>query len=100
MRHSNGVEETVADPAQGEVVLKSLYASVDPYMRGRMNDRKSYVEPYEVGEVIAGGVIAEVVMTNSTQFEVGDIVIGNLGWATHQIAHEDSLRKIDPSKDH
>jgi NADPH-dependent curcumin reductase CurA len=91
-------ENEVREPDNGEVVLKSLYISVDPYMRGRMNDRKSYVEPYGLNEVITGGVIAEVHQSNSTELQVGDIVIGNLGWETYQIAHEDTLRKIDPTK--
>ncbi len=91
-------EEDLRAPDTGEVVLKSLYISVDPYMRGRMNDQKSYVEPYGLDEVISGGVIAQVHQSNSTELEEGDFVIGNLGWATYQIAHEDALRKIDPSQ--
>lgn len=88
----------VSDPSEGEVLLKSIYISVDPYMRGRMNDQKSYVEPYTVGEIISGGVIAEVVKSNSSEYVLGDLVIGNLGWQTYQIAHEDHLRKIDPKQ--
>ncbi|MGP4079585.1 NADP-dependent oxidoreductase [Pseudalkalibacillus sp. R45] len=88
-------ESQLNEPESGEVLLKALYISVDPYMRGRMNDQKSYVEPYAIGEVITGGVIAEIVNSNSTEFQVGDLVIGNLGWATYQTASEESLRKID-----
>ncbi|MCF6137361.1 NADP-dependent oxidoreductase [Pseudalkalibacillus berkeleyi] len=88
----------VSEPSEGEVLLKSIYISVDPYMRGRMNDQKSYVEPYRVGEVISGGVIAEVVKSNSAEYVPGDLVIGNLGWQTYQIANEDHLRKIDPKQ--
>ncbi|MGM7701436.1 NADP-dependent oxidoreductase [Pseudalkalibacillus sp. Hm43] len=91
-------EEDLRAPDTGEVVLKALYISVDPYMRGRMNDQKSYVEPYGLDEVISGGVIAQVHQSNSTELEEGDFVIGNLGWATYQLAHEDALRKIDPSQ--
>ncbi|WP_261134076.1 NADP-dependent oxidoreductase [Bacillus sp. Marseille-Q3570] len=91
-------ESQLNEPESGEVLLKALYISVDPYMRGRMNDQKSYVEPYAVGEVITGGVIAEVVTSNSTEFQIGDLVIGNLGWATYQTASEESLRKIDPQQ--
>ncbi|WP_221564861.1 NADP-dependent oxidoreductase [Alkalihalobacillus sp. TS-13] len=91
-------ESQLNEPESGEVLLKALYISVDPYMRGRMNDQKSYVEPYAVGEVISGGVIAEVVTSNSTEYQVGDLVIGNLGWATYQTASEESLRKIDPQQ--
>ncbi len=89
-------ESQVDEPGSGEVLLKSLYISVDPYMRGRMNDQKSYVEPYKLGQVINGGGIAEVTSSKSEEFEVGDLVIGNLGWETFQIASEDALRKIDP----
>jgi NADPH-dependent curcumin reductase CurA len=91
-------ETELRNPDSGEVLVKALYISVDPYMRGRMNDQKSYVEPYHLNEVISGGVIGEVVTSNSTELVEGDLVIGNFGWATYQIVHEDALRTIDPSQ--
>ncbi|TCP26598.1 hypothetical protein EV207_11929 [Scopulibacillus darangshiensis] len=82
-------------PVLNEVLLKTLYVSVDPYMRGRMSDRKSYVPPFQLDEVIKGGVISEVIASQTPEFSEGDLVIGNLGWRTYQTAHEDELRKID-----
>lgn len=78
-----------------EVYLKSLYYSVDPYMRGRMNDAKSYTQPFQIGKPIEGGVVAEVLETTSDKFEIGDIVLGGLPWRKHTIASENSLQKLD-----
>ena len=79
----------------GEVLLKGLYYSVDPYMRGRMNDAKSYVPPFKIDQPIAGGVIAEVSESKSEKFITGDIVVGNLPWRQQFIAPEKGLKKID-----
>lgn len=86
----------VAEPVEDQVQVKALYISVDPYMRGRMSERKSYVAPYEVGEPISGGVVAEVTSTKSDQFQIGDIVLGNLPWQTEQIVKARYLQKLDP----
>ena len=64
----------------GEVLLKTLYLSLDPYMRGRMSDRKSYAAPLEIGEVITGGVVAEVVASENTADPVGTLVTHHSGW--------------------
>ncbi|HYO98654.1 MAG TPA: NADP-dependent oxidoreductase [Pyrinomonadaceae bacterium] len=90
-------------PADGEVLIRTLYLSVDPYMRGRMNEGKSYVAPFEVGAVIAGGVVGEVVESRSGAFQTGDIVAGMLGWQLYSVARGDgasaeSLRKVDPAR--
>ena len=83
-------------PKEGELLLKSLYISVDPYMRGRMSDAKSYVEPYQVGEPISGSVIAEVSESRHPDFAVGDVVVSRpLAWQEFQIAPAKSVRKID-----
>ncbi|GMA51034.1 putative NADP-dependent oxidoreductase YfmJ [Alicyclobacillus contaminans] len=81
----------------GQVLVSSRFISVDPYMRGRMSERKSYVPPYALNEPIAGGVVAEVVETKSPNFAVGDIVLCGYGWQTHAVVHEDQIRKINPS---
>ncbi|WP_270182673.1 NADP-dependent oxidoreductase [Alkalihalobacillus sp. CinArs1] len=94
--HFNFVETEVPSPNTGEVLLKTLYLTVDPYMRGRMTDAKSYVAPFQLDEPIDGGVIAEVIETQSEKFNKGDIVIGHLGWQEYSVAAEDNLRKIDP----
>jgi len=83
---------TVVD---GQVLVESLYLSVDPYMRGRMNDAKSYVPPYAVGGVVEGGVVGRVVESKSAKFATGDFVIGGYGWQTHHLADEKTIRKVD-----
>ena len=80
-----------------EVVLEAMYFSVDPYMRGRMNDAKSYTPPFEIGKPITGIVIAKVIKSNSVNFKENDIVTGNLPWQQHCIAAETGLLKIDTS---
>jgi NADPH:quinone reductase len=84
------------EPKEGEVLLRTLYLSVDPYMRGRMNDRKSYVPPFALNEVITGGVLGEVVDSRAPNFQAGDIVTGILGWRLLSTAKAEELRKVDP----
>lgn len=79
----------------GELLLKGLYYSVDPYMRGRMNDAKSYAPPYEIDKPISGGVIGKVVESLSENFKPGDLVVGNFPWQKDFIATEKEARKID-----
>ncbi|GAB3538994.1 NADP-dependent oxidoreductase [Pontibacter brevis] len=80
----------------GEVLLKALYVSVDPYMRGRMSDAKSYVAPYEVGKPIMGGVVAEVVESKNAQLQKGAVVVGNLPWQQYVVHQGDGLNQVDP----
>src|SRR6056297_1300912 len=72
------VEARVAPPGPGQVVVKNSFMSVDPYMRGRMNDVKSYTPPFQLGEALAGGAVGEVVETNSPDRAVGDLVVHGL----------------------
>lgn len=78
----------------GEVLLKTRYVSVDPYMRGRMSSAKSYVEPFKVGEPIAGGVVAEVLESQAEQLPVGSLVVGNLPWQEFSVAPAKSLQAL------
>lgn len=80
-----------------EILLEGMYYSVDPYMRGRMNDAKSYVPPFEIGKPLSGGVVAKVIESKSENFKAGDVVTGNLPWQTKVIAMEKDLQKIDTS---
>jgi len=80
-----------------EVVLEARYISVDPYMRGRMNDAKSYVPPYQLKEPISGGAIAKVLESNDPEFKNGDFVLGNLPWIERQAAKTEHLTKVDDS---
>ncbi|AII50704.1 NADP-dependent oxidoreductase [Hymenobacter sp. APR13] len=84
--------------AAGQVLLKTRYVSVDPYMRGRMSAAKSYVAPFEVGQPIAGGVVAEVVESQSDALPVGSVVVGNLPWQQHSVADGKSLNQIPTDK--
>ncbi|GAB3237861.1 NADP-dependent oxidoreductase [Hymenobacter seoulensis] len=78
----------------GQVLLKTRYVSVDPYMRGRMNAGKSYVPPFEVGQPITGSVVAEVVESKLDQFPVGTLVVGNLPWQQYSISEGQGLQQI------
>src|SRR6266699_5203482 len=91
------VDADVPQPGDGEILIRTLYLSVDPYMRGRMSDRKSYVPPFALNEVITGGAIGEVLESRSKAFAPGDIVTGMLGWQLYSVAKETELRKIDPT---
>ena len=91
------VDASVPQLNEGEVLLRTLYLSVDPYMRGRMSDRKSYVPPFGLNEVITGGGIGEVIESRSQAFRPGDIVTGMLGWQLYSVAKETEVRKIDPN---
>jgi len=91
------VDAPLADPGPDQVLLKIRYLSLDPYMRGRMNDAKSYAAPVPVGGVMEGGTVGEVVVSNSDRFRPGDIVLSHSGWQSHALADAKDLRKVDPS---
>ncbi|MCX6246954.1 MAG: NADP-dependent oxidoreductase [Bacteroidetes bacterium] len=85
----------VPDPMTGHVLLKTRYVSVDPYLRGRMNDSKSYVPSFEIGKPIQSGIIAEVIDSRHPEFRKGDFVSGNLEWKEYQISDGKGLMKVD-----
>ncbi|MEX0677947.1 MAG: NADP-dependent oxidoreductase [Pirellulales bacterium] len=91
------VEAPVPEPNAGEMVVKSLYISVDPYMRGRIRDAKSYAAPVEIGAVMVGGAVGEVIASNNSQFQPGDVVQGDFGWQEYPLSNGKGVRKIDPS---
>ena len=86
----------VAEPADGQVLLKLHYLSLDPYMRGRMSDAKSYAAPVAVGDVMEGGTVGEVIASRHKDFAVGDMVLSHSGWQTYAVADASALRKLDP----
>ncbi|GHF27812.1 NADP-dependent oxidoreductase [Kordiimonas sediminis] len=88
---------TVPTPGDGEILLKILYLSVDPYMRGRMNDTKSYVPPFELGKPMQGGIVAKVEKSNSDKFTEGDYVVGMGNWAEYMVTDGGGFIKVDPS---
>jgi NADPH-dependent curcumin reductase CurA len=87
----------LAEIKDKEILLEAMYLSVDPYMRGRMNDAKSYSPPFEIGKPITGAVIAKVIKSNSVNYKENDIVTGHLPWQQRSIASENTLLKIDTS---
>jgi hypothetical protein len=90
------VSETyVPSPDTGEILVRNLWLSVDPYMRGRMNESESYVPAFELGEPMEGGCVGEVVESNNKQFSVGDHVLGNQGWREYWTSYGEGVSKID-----
>jgi len=91
------IETLIAgEPGEGELLLKTLWLSLDPYMRGRMNDAESYAPPVELGSVMIGEVVCQVIRSNSPDYSPGEFVAGNFGWQEYVIARANSkrLRKI------
>ena len=82
---------------QGGLLLRVLYLSLDPYMRGRMDDRKSYAKPVGLGEVMTGESVCEVIASDQAGYDVGDIVLAQTGWRTHATSAGAALRKLDPA---
>src|SRR5262249_23936554 len=90
------VETPLPAVGDGQVMVKSLYLSLDPYMRGRMNDARSYAAKVEIGQVMTGEVVGEVVQSKNAKFKAGDSVAGRVGWQHYALSDGSDLRKIDP----
>src|SRR6058998_576792 len=86
----------VPTPGAGEVLLRTIWLSLDPYMRGRMSDGPSYAQPVPIGGVMEGGTVSEVIASNNPDFAKGDIVLSRAGWQTHAVSDGKGLSKIDP----
>jgi len=84
-------------PGDGEVLVQIHYMSLDPYMRGRMNDAKSYAKPVPIGGTMEAGGVGEVIASNSPAFKPGDIAFGMFGWVSHGCLPAVELRKLDPA---
>jgi NADPH-dependent curcumin reductase CurA len=91
------VETKLPSLGEGQLLLKALYLSVDPYMRGRISGVKSYAKPVEVGETIVGGGVAEVVESRHPDWKPGDVAEIYMGWQEYAISDGSNLRRIDPS---
>ncbi|PZU94149.1 MAG: NADP-dependent oxidoreductase [Chelatococcus sp.] len=92
------LESMVLPPiGDGQVLLRILYLSLDPYMRGRMSAAKSYAAPTEIGAVMEGGTVAEVVESRHPGLKPGDVVLSHSGWQSHAVAEGKGLRKLDPA---
>jgi len=88
------VDAEVSKPNDGEVLVRTLYISVDPYLRGRMREGRSYIPPFEVGQVIESGGVGEVVESRAPNFQPGDIVTGMFSWRLHNVVKADGLMKV------
>ena len=92
------VEVPVPEMGENQLLVKNLYMSVDPYMRGRMNDIKSYIPPFQIGETLEGGSVGEVTASNNDQFKRGDMVIGFMGWREYFVSNGAGLTRIEPGR--
>ncbi|MGB8623129.1 MAG: NADP-dependent oxidoreductase [Paracoccaceae bacterium] len=85
------------EPGPGEFLARTIWLSLDPYMRGRMSAAKSYAAPVEIGQTMQAGCVAEVVTSNLPDFQPGDVIVAPLGWASHGISDGAGVRKLDPA---
>jgi NADPH-dependent curcumin reductase CurA len=92
------VEASVPTPGPGQALVRHHYLSLDPYMRGRLNDAKSYAKPQEVGAVMVGATVGEVVASNDSRFKPGDTVVGMGGWQLYSVSEGRDLRAIDAAR--
>jgi len=91
--------EEIPAAKDGDLLLKTIYVSVDPYLRGRMNDVKSYAPPFELNKPIQSGIIAEVIESKQENFKKGDFVSGNLEWKEYQTSEGEGLQKVNQNED-
>ena len=90
------VESPVPTPGAGELLVRAAYLSLDPYMRGRMNERRSYAPSVGLGAVMVGEIVGRVVASNDPVFHAGDVVACRTGWQEYAIATAAQVRKVDP----
>ncbi|EGQ8090362.1 NADP-dependent oxidoreductase [Vibrio vulnificus] len=93
-------QSDIPTPAQGEILLRSVYLSLDPYMRGRMSDAKSYAEPVGIDEVMVGGTVCQVEASNHAEFEVGEWVLAYTGWQDYALSNGEGLIKLGKQPSH
>jgi NADPH-dependent curcumin reductase CurA len=90
-------ETPTPEPGEGEVLMRIIYLSLDPYMRGRMSAAKSYATPAAIGHPMVGGTVGEIVKSRNPKYSVGDIVLGYGGWQEYALSNGAGLRKLDPT---
>ena len=95
-RHFRLEEVAIPQPREGEALVRTIWLSLDPYMRGRMREGPSYAAPVEIGGVMTGGIVGRIVESRTPELAVGDIVDGSLGWQEYAVARPGQLRKVDP----
>lgn len=92
------VEVDLPEPADGEVLVRNLYLSVDPYMRGRMIDRPSYMPPFELGKPLEGGCVGRIVESRNSRLREGQYVVGMQGWREFYLSNGRGLLPVDPAR--
>ena len=88
-------ETPIPDPGEGQLLVRNAYFSVDPYMRPRMNDVRSYVAPFTLGEPMSGGAVGRVEISRNDRYAAGDWVVHGLGWREWALSDGSGMRKID-----
>jgi NADPH-dependent curcumin reductase len=88
------IEESIPNPGPGEVLTRTLWLSIDPYMRGRLREQQTYAVAIQIGEVMTGESVGQVITSGDPRFKAGDFVVGSRGWQTHSISNGDQLTKI------
>jgi hypothetical protein len=89
------VEAELPEPVEGQVLVRNRFISVDPYMRGKLNDARSYTPPYQLASAMDGGAVGEVVVSRSPDRAVGDVVVHQAGWRDRAVLAADRTRKVD-----
>ena len=92
------VQNAVPEAGEGQVLRRTIYLSLDPYMRGRMSTAKSYAEPAKLGEPMVGSTISEVIESKNPRYRAGDFVLGFDGWQEYAVSDGKGLRKLDPAE--
>jgi hypothetical protein len=90
-------ESPLPEPGEGEMLMRNVFLSLDPYMRGRMSAAKSYAKPAAVGQPMVAGTVGEIVKSRHPQYAAGDIVLGYGGWQEYALSNGAGLRKLDPA---
>src|SRR5262245_66613751 len=89
-------ESPIPDPADGQILIRNAYFSVDPYMRPRMNDVRSYVAPFTLGEAMTGGAVGQIAVSRNSRYAEGDWVLHQLGWREWALSDGATLRRLEP----
>src|SRR5271156_2488759 len=89
------LEDLIPTPGPGEVVTRTIWLSIDPYMRGRLREQQTYAKAIEIGEVMTGETVGEVVASGAPGFAVGDLAVGARGWQSHVLSKAAQLTKVD-----
>ena len=92
------ISEPVPDLGEGEIISRTIYLSLDPYMRGRMNEGKSYAAPVEIGETMCGGTVSQVLKSNNPEFAKDDYILTYDGWQEYAVSDGKGARKLDPTQ--